>query len=250
LILVLPLVFFWQQLDLSLNQQELGFIIVLSILYGLLTLYGLKVIKKMELSSAIPLLEINLPLVFIFGLLLLAELPTVMQIGGIALIMFGSYLITLEEGHRVHLPFKRLLQTKNFHSILLVIAISVAAIILERAILITVSPISVFFWTRVFATLFFLFAILGQREKRLFKTALTYSGWLMPLIVLANIFAVMFYFYALSQPEALVSIATALSKLELLMIVLIGGLFLKEHNLKQKAFASSLIVAGSIAIII
>ena len=106
-----------------------------------------------------------------------------------------------------------------------------------------------FFWTRLFCTIFFFFAILLLQKRRVLRTALTHTGWLLPVIIVLNIVAVLAYFYAMSQPAALVSLAISLLKIKLLIAVVLGGLIFKEHHLKQKIFASLLIAIGSIAII-
>lgn len=249
-ILVLPLLFYWDRFELGLNQQELGFMIVTGILYGFSAIYGWRVIKSMELSAAAPLLELNTPLVLFFGFLLLSELPTLMQLGGIALTLVGSYLITLEEGHHAHQPLRALFRTKRFHNIFMALGLGVVTTILERSVLMTVSPMAFFFWTRVFCAIFFFCAILLLRKQRVLRTVLTRTGWLMPIIIVLNIVAVLAYLYALGQPAALVSLASTLLKTKLLIAVILGGLIFREHNLKKKALASLLIVAGAIAIIL
>ncbi len=68
--------------------------------------------------------------------------------------------------------------------------------------------------------------------------------WSIPLISVALMVSDYLYFYAVSQPESLISILSALRRGGVVVAFVFGAIFLKEKNIKTKGFYLLGILAG------
>ena len=68
--------------------------------------------------------------------------------------------------------------------------------------------------------------------------------WAIPLISFFLVLADFAYFYALHQPDAMVSVVSMVRRSSVVVSFLCGAVLFREHNLRSKAFDLAFILVG------
>jgi transporter family protein len=74
--------------------------------------------------------------------------------------------------------------------------------------------------------------------------------WLIPMIGITLTVADFLYFYALTEPQALIGVVSVVRRSSVILSFLLGALVFKEHNLKSKALALTGILIGVVLLVI
>ena len=74
--------------------------------------------------------------------------------------------------------------------------------------------------------------------------------WTIPLIGTFLVIADFLYFYALTDPEALISIISALRRVSVIITFLVGALIFKEQNIRKKGYFLMGILIGVLIIVL
>lgn len=104
----------------------------------------------------------------------------------------------------------------------------------DKFILRHIDRVAVQAWFSVYQVVVLLPFVLLNEPIRKRKNIHFEWRWTIPLIGLTLIVADYLYFYALSNPEALISIISALRRGSVLVTFVVGGLLFHEKNLKKK----------------
>jgi transporter family protein len=118
----------------------------------------------------------------------------------------------------------------------------------DKFILQRIDRVAVQAWFSVYQVLVLLPFVLLNEPIRKRKNIRFEWRWTIPLIGVFLVIADYFYFYALSNEDALISIISALRRGSVLVAFTLGGLLFREKNLKKKGIYLLGILAGIILI--
>lgn len=206
------------------------------ILMGILGALGnyciIKALSVGELSSLAPINSYKPIVALIIAYFYLGEIPKITAIVGISLIIFGTYIIY---------GLKKLNKTAVLYRSLALIFSGTEAVFIKKIILLTNVPISLCLW--VFAGFIFSSIIV----------LVTKNKCKIPPIKDLNLLILSVFIMQLSTNYVFakmnVSYALALFQLSTILSVFLGVNIFHEKNLKQKIFASIIMIIGATILI-
>jgi len=247
LLFALPFFFFSDITALTLS----GFIALLikSILGGFAFLCVMHAIKRLEISTALPLLILTPGLVAIFAYLTLGESLSNYEILGLILMTAGTYVLGLRKNQKIFDPFKILIKNKGTIYILLALFLFTITSILDKALLknFKVSVNALMGYQHLFLAIFFIVILIFSKERLEIKETLKRSKY--PILILAAITIIYRYFHILAIKESSVALALSIKRISVFFAVLVGGTLFKEKKLIRKIIATVLMVIGALIII-
>jgi len=244
----IPFLFF---IDWSLiTRLTLSLIFITALLASFAFLLLTKGIRHLEISTVSPLLSLSPGSTAILAFIVLGETLSRLQIGGILLMIVGSYVLATHKEKSVLKPFQQFVSSRYIHFVLLSLLFYSMGAIFDRAILFNFHvalPVYIFFVHLFIALLFIpLASVYGNGLKGVvsgFKT----SG---PSIVLASLLTVGYRYFQMEALQlASVGLVSGVKRSSSFFTTLIGGELFHEHNLKRKLIASAIILLGIFCII-
>lgn len=249
LVISLPFLFFT---DLS-NIQPITLLVlygksILGALSFLWVMYGL---KKLEISTALPLLVLTPGVVAICAFFLFNEPLGSFEILGMILLLSGTYFLQIKPGQNLLSPFKLKQTPKAFNFIIGAIVLFSATTLLDKTILKTFKlspeafiPIQQIFFSFNFGVIY----LLMRKSSGNLKSDLK-SQW--KLIALIAFFALV---YRYTQIAALkygsAALVLAVKRTSVFFTTVIGGRYFKDQNLLIKTMATIVMIVGAIFIIL
>lgn len=210
-----------------------------------------RALRHMDVSVVIPLANISIIFTAALGVFALGEWLSLPKFFGIGLIVVGAYLLEINHGHLDWLyPFKEFYSSRYLHYLLFgSIAISVAAVF-DRVALKEIDVISFMFFSHVFLAANCLLIYIFLHKEPVSKAvaeARSALGWALSFSISRLISAFLFA-YAISL--VYVSLAYALKRMSTLVSVFLAGKIFNEKHIEWKIFASLLMVAGAMFIVL
>lgn len=201
--------------------------------------------RELPISIASPI-RASAPLwTFIGSLILYNEIPGVWQGIGM-LIIFGGYYIFSILGKMEGISFRK---HRGIHMIFLGTLLGAACALFDKYLLglLHIPPATVQFWFSVDLVFILGFAFLVRclifKKGRSFKWR-----WSIPITGMLLILADWLYFYALSLPDAQISILSLLRRCNCIVTFSVGYFYFRDANLKGKIIALALILTGVIVL--
>ncbi|HKK81723.1 MAG TPA: DMT family transporter [Prolixibacteraceae bacterium] len=201
----------------------------------------------------------HLPLTFVTPIRATGPLWTLLG----ALIIFSEHLNTLQwAGITITLIFFYLFSTtgklegihfrKNKWVFLIILAtlFGSASGLYDKYIVSTTNRLIVQVWSGIYqmVLMIIIFAFLWYPKRRK-NTPFTWR-WSIPLIGVFLILTDFFYFYALSDPDALISILSGIRRSGVVISFVFGAIFLKENNIRKKSFYLAGIIIGVLLMVL
>lgn len=247
--LILAIPFFILTDITSLTMISLATLLIKSILGGLAFLCIMQAIKKLELSSALPLLILSPGLVAVFAYLALGEALSNYEILGLLLLTSGTYVLGLRKGQKLFDPFTSLIKNKGTIYILIALSLFTITSILDKALLKNFKvPVNALMgYQHLFYAIFFIIILIFSKEKLEIKNTLKQSKY--PILILSVITIVYRYFHILAIKESSVALALSIKRISIFFAVLVGGELFKEKNMKRKLIATVMMVIGALIMI-
>ncbi|MFO8002281.1 MAG: DMT family transporter [Marinilabilia sp.] len=118
----------------------------------------------------------------------------------------------------------------------------------DKHILQQIDRLAVQAWFSFYQVILLLPVLWFVRRKRPSRTPF-YWRWTIPLIGLFLVIADFLYFYALSEPESLISVVSALRRSSVIVPFAFGALMYGEKNVKRKAFYLGGILVGVVLLL-
>lgn len=118
----------------------------------------------------------------------------------------------------------------------------------DKHILRQIDRLAVQAWFSFYQVMLLLPVLWFVRRKRPTRTPF-YWRWTIPLIGLFLVIADFLYFYALSEPESLISVVSALRRSSVIVPFIFGALMYGEKNVKKKAIYLGGILVGVILLL-
>lgn len=183
----------------------------------------------------------------ITGIILLGELPTLSGLGGMALIIFGSYFVfdTTDEGFSW-----RLLKNKAIrYRIGAMILTAIEAVFLKKVVLLSDTPTSLVIWCGFGMVFSFLFLKL-MRVPLIKDWRKNSHSDIFKYIFLVISIGTMQFTTNYSFKYMNVGYALALFQLSTLVSIAFGYKFFHESGIRKKVIGSLIMIAGSVIIIL
>ncbi|MBI2574842.1 EamA family transporter [Candidatus Woesearchaeota archaeon] len=213
------------------------------------TILYMKAIKSSDLSLAVPMIAFTPLFLLITSPLMLGEFPTTLGIGGVALIVAGSYILNASERSKgLFAPFKALLREKGPR---LMLGVALIWSITSNIDKIGVQNSSPIFWAAAMngslAVILIPIALYKAGKAPKLKTAgLTANLKSLAPIGLFGAFMHIFQFTAISM--AFVAYVNAIKRTSILMSVLTGHFLFSEKRALERLTGAAIMVAGVIMI--
>lgn len=222
-----------------------------SILGALAFLLVMNGLKKLEISSSLPLLVLTPGVVAILAYLLLNESLAPYDIAGMFLLLIGTYYLQIKAGNSFFDPFKFATQNKAYLYLLGAILLFSTTTILDKTILKTYRlqpeaflPIQQLFFTLNFLILFIL------RKGKTYELQWTLNtSW--KIILAIACFAIIYrYSHILAIKAGSVALVLSIKRSSVFFATLLGGQYFKEQGLLRKSIATAVMIMGAVLIIL
>lgn len=248
LLLTLPFLFF---VDFTALQATTLLVLygksILGALAFLLVMHGL---KKLEISSSLPLLVLTPAIVAVFAFFLLDETLNAVDIIGMVLLLIGTYYLQLKKGDVWLSPFKTAFRNKAYIYLCGAILLFTTTTLLDKTLLKTYKlqpeafiPIQQLFFTLNFAILF----AFSKKERTGIKRTFN-DTW--KIILAIAFFAVIYrYSHILAIKAGSVALVLSIKRTSVFFATVFGGQYFKDQNLVRKSIATLIMIVGAIVII-
>ncbi len=224
-------------------------ILIKSLTASLFFILGAKALRHMDISEYAPLLNISPIFLLFLPMIFLGERLNIIQLGGIAFVIIGTYILELKDG--LLSPFYRIGKSKSIHLMFVGMIFASVSAVLDRYILTQSINIETFYlYQRVMIALI-LFVVSTLFYKG-YKDIIAVCKHSFIWVLLSGVFFIVgdfLYFMAVAIPAAMISLIVPVKRISTLVATIIGGEFLKEKNLSRKILACILMLAGVFLII-
>ncbi len=235
----LPLLLFLSPTSL----EAVALIFVSSMLGTVALWFWIKSLRRGDLSVVSPLINLNPVVVAILAYVFLGESLTRPQLGGITLILIGSYMLESRSHQRMLDPFRKIARAGYAPYVILSVILYAVAAIFDKIILYKTSPISYLVLLQIFMAIEFLFLISYRYNNGLYAAKSAMKNWrsisLISFFTVLNRLAILF---AISS--SFVSLVMPVRRLSSLLSVIIGGYSLKEKGIDRKLIATIVMIIG------
>ena len=216
------------------------------------TLLFLRALKNSDLSIALPLITFTPIFTLIVSPILIGktEIPSALGVVGILLIFIGSYVLNIKERHAGFLaPFKILLKNKGAVSILIVSFLYSITSVYDK---IGSHATSALFWalvTNAITALIF-FPVCIYRSNKHFKKGINILSIVkktLPILLIISLLNALSNIFQLTAVQlGLVAYVIAIKRSGIVLALLLGYIFFKEKDIKERMAGAILMVAGVI----
>ena len=245
-VLAIPFLFFADYSSLSFISILLIF--AASILGSIAYLLVAKSTRHMEVSVAGPLMIFSPAITALLAFFILGEALTRLQLGGILLMLIGSYVLEAKMKKLLE-PVRIFVRSKYVHFIFAALVLYALSSVIDRTLLsryqvdvITYLGIVHLFLAINFMVMIYLFHDGFNGITHGFKTA----GWWIVLVAILTVG------YRSTQIAALATAYTglviAIKRMSSIFTVIIGGELFHEEDLLKKTLATLVMIAGAVLI--
>lgn len=239
-LLLFPLVWYFG-LE-AMSPRFLWALLASSVLQLAVILLYFKAIKRSELSVTVPLVTLTPLFMLITSPLMIGEFPSLLGVGGILLIVVGTYISNIEEKQKnIFAPFVSLVKNQGSRYMLLVAFLWSITANIDKIGVEETSPI---FWAfaKDFLILFYLIPIIFLKSKKPLKQInsrkwpLLLVGFFRSASVLTQMFAIQFI---------LVAYVISIKRASSVFIILFAFLYMNERkNFKNRLIGIIAIMLG------
>lgn len=232
-----------------------GLIVLIACIAATAYYFKFKTIKHFELSTFLPLTNIQ-PLIILFlGVLFLNETVHAIQVIGIALILVGGYALELNSHLKLLHPLKMLRQSKYQRYMVAAILLVAAVMFVEKYTLNQLTALEIpyphltlaFFVWPVIALLTTVHFTRHHSVSRAFHRIYNREGFFMFIPPLAIVLFFITYYKALSLYY--ITLVLPLVKLNTLFSAILGGKLFHEKHLLMKSIACMIMIIGTFFIV-
>lgn len=240
----------WQADFSRITLEVWGLIFAASLVAASSFFFVIRVNKHMEISESSPLLALAPAFVAIFALAFLGEKLTLMQTGGLALLIFGAFILESKHGKGLLYPFKAFINLKYGNLLLLSLVFYGIGSVMDRVVLAhygvpprTYLGIIQVFIAANFLVLAWVFHDGWQGLRRGIKDA----GGLIVLVAILTVLHRWAYVEAVS--EANIGLVAGIKRSSVLFVTLIGGEIFHDHGVGRKFLATVIMFTGIILLL-
>ena len=247
--LTIPLLF-WVDFA-ALSSFNLLVLLGKSILGSIAFLLVMNGLKRLEISSSLPLLVLTPGVVAIFAYILLNEPLSNRDIFGMLFLLSGTYVLQIRKNSSLLEPFLFVKKNNAYLYILGAILLFTTTSILDKALLSTYQlqpeaflPFQQFFYTITFLIIF----LLTKKKTSAIKEHINHSWkWILLIAVFAVIYR---YSHILAVKAGPVALVLSMKRTSVFFATIIGGQIFREKNLLRKTLAVVIMITGAILVIL
>ncbi len=259
LIFILSFFILFKFIDFNAYRFYWDLFLLKGIFLALGTLLYFKMLKKYEISTASPILNLSPLFVLILSNLFLGEKISLLQLIGIFLILISTYLLEITiHHHDKSNPHKNFIfelkkvRKNMFFLMSLSVLIFMSLTSLFDKIILETNEVNII--TNMYFSSFIIIIILSiyYIKESYFINAIK-NIFLEPKTLIIGFFAALSNFlilYAMSLPSVMLSLIIALRRTSSLFSSIIGGLLFHEKHLKQKTICVLGMLFGIVLIVI
>ena len=205
---------------------------------------GLAALKLLPLTTVSTFKGSRPVFVVLFSVLLFGEKLDWMQWLGVAIVLGALFLL----GHTSRKDASAEVRRSGFIFLGISILTGVASALYDKHIMSSLEPLFVQSWTNLFITLLLALCLLVNRllchSERSEESKPFCWDWTLLLVAVLITGADMLYFFALKQPDALLSVISTVRRTSIIVTFICGAVFFKEGNIKEKSLNLLLMAAG------
>lgn len=201
---------------------------------------GLVALKLLPLTTASTIKASRPMFVVIFSIILFGERLSLLQWGGVVLVMAALFLLA-RSSKKEGISFT---SDKGIAWMVVSVLTGAASALYDKHILGHLQPMFVQSWTNVYITVVLGILILLKylRGKPGFQGFRW--DWRLPLIAVLITISDAFYFYAVKDEGALLSVISMIRRSSVVITFIFGALLFKENHIKDKAVDLAVLLAG------
>lgn len=203
---------------------------------------GLKAMKCLPLTTVSTIKASRPMFVLIFSIILFGEKLNLLQWLGVAIVMTALFLSSRSKHHETD----KQTSAKGISLMVVSVLSGAASALYDKHILqhLHLEPMFVQSWTNVYVTIILAILLLVQylTDKEHFQPFVW--DWRILLISVFITVADALYFFAVNEPDAMLSIISMIRRCSVLITFLGGVLILKEGHVRDKALDMVLMMAG------
>ena len=205
----------------------------------------MRAIASGEISSVIPMLSFTPLFLLLSGPLIIGEFPNAVGLLGVLLVVTGSYLLNLDM-KRMNLlePFKAIIKNKGTRLMFIVAFLWAISGAFDKISINNSSVLQHITFTNIL-----IFVVITP--YLLFKKKLTYASVNKSkggLFLISGLTTASYFFHYSALALTLVAYVVAMKRMSGIFAVLLGAVFLKEANIKQRLLGSFIMFLGVILI--
>lgn len=201
---------------------------------------GLKAMECLPLTTVSTIKASRPMFVVIFSILIFGERLNLVQWLGVAVVMAALFLSTRSSHHDTD----KMTSAKGVFYMIVSVLSGAASALWDKHIMQSMEPLFVQSWTNVYITILLALVLLVQFlvDRKNFQS-LTWDWKLLLIAVLITV-ADALYFFAVKEPDALLSIISMIRRTSVVVTFLGGVLILKEGHVRDKAHVLVLMLVG------
>lgn len=207
-------------------------------------------IKKAPISLLAPMSAVTPLVATISGFLFLSEHTSSIKFFGILLIVVGAYLLSISEIKKgIIAPFKSLFRQKGVVLMLFAQAMVGVTPAFEKTAILHTNPVNPMMtsWVELGIVTLCIFPLMLRKSKypvRQFRKNFWWYIFPVPLALFLQWSA----FTAYSQAN--IGYVVAIFKLSILFTIILGGLFFKEQNIRERFIGALVMIIGTVLLAI
>ena len=255
LLLLISMALLYPYIEFSSYSELWNYYLIKAVSVGIFTFLYFELLKKYEISTISPLLNLSPAILIVLSFLFLGEILTYLQLFGIVLIIGSTYVLEVvishhssKNPHREHFSIFDKFNWK-FISVVLIMLFGLSfAAIYDRLILSEVNVHTNMFFTAFIISFFMIIYYIKESSLiKAFKNTIREPETL--VISFFTIISNFLVLFAISIPTALVSLIIPLRRTSSLFSAILGGLIFHEKHIKQKAISISVMLIGILLIV-
>lgn len=211
-----------------------AFLVSTSWVSGLIALQHLPLTTVSTVKASRPMF------VVIFSILLFGERLNLLQWLGVGIVMTALFLSTRSKRH----DSDRTATARGMTCLIVSVLSGAASALYDKHILQHLEPLFVQSWSNVYITALLAAVMLAQylADRTQFRSPVW--DWRILLIAVLITASDMLYFYAVKNPDALLSVISMIRRSSVVITFLFGALMFKEGHIRDKALDMGLMMAG------
>lgn len=245
-VILFPIVMYFTGTEIKSNTQFwYGFSIAGVIQIAASVIY-MRAISHGEISSVMPMLSFTPLFLLLFGPVIIGEFPNGQGIAGILLVVLGSYLLNLDPKKMSLLePFKAMARNKGTRLMFAVAILWSISGVFDKISITNSSVLQHITFTNIL--IFMTITAWLAFRKKLNLTEI--YGARKNLLLVSGFTTASYFFHYSALALTLVAYVVSMKRMAGMFSVILGALFLKEPNIKQRLIGSVVMFIGVLLIV-
>lgn len=208
-----------------------------------------EVLKNNLVSKMLPLASLTNIFTYILGVIFLSESIRIIPLLGLVLVIFGIYVLNVEQAKEHFLqPFKYLFTTKASALFMLAMLLGSATVIFDKIGSVNLSssdPTYFILWTHIFMVAL-MTGYLFKDKNKTFTLELKNNFFV--LFLCSLLFIAVSYFVLLAYQTGPVALVITINRLQIFFILMFGYIFLKDKPAKHIWVSVFIMLVGTLMI--